>query len=364
MNALRRQLLGRRPQLNGKHQSIFSPSLHPLQHRRTVVTETILTTTHTIFESIHTVSGAPWAVAIPLSAFIVRAALTSIFTVSAHKYRIATEELTPLNHAIRMQVWDRLNKNMEITVQQRQRLAGKEIQVKMRRLRKQFKIQFWKAFLPLMQFPVLIMAMDTLRRMVGRDGIFFSANVSGEAAKAIETAAITMAQSEASQTKVVGLDDMLDHSEDVQLYFPSFDDALVPLTPSLATEGALWFPNLLLPDPTGFVMPVMLSGTIIANVLVSFRKSHEDPKIKTTISRPTMIISGAFVAGGLVVGLLSVSMPAAMQLYWISSASFSLVQAPVINWLYPRKTRIVIPTKELGWKPDRVARALGKGGGK
>lgn len=46
-------------------------------------------------------------------------------------------------------------------------------------------------------------------------------------------------------------------------------DGVVPIEPSLATEGMLWFDNLMVPDFTG-ILPFAVSGIVYAMYSVLF----------------------------------------------------------------------------------------------
>jgi inner membrane protein COX18 len=108
--------------------------------------------------------------------------------------------------------------------------------------------------------------------------------------------------------------------------------------PTLATEGALWFPDLLAGDPTG-VLPVVLSATLILNI----RKGWGIMTPSTDLADlPTMqLYQATFFRGlGLFLQLMAVNvgwsayvseLPAALMIYWITSANVATLQTYLLE---------------------------------
>lgn len=105
--------------------------------------------------------------------------------------------------------------------------------------------------------------------------------------------------------------------------------------PSLANEGALWFPDLLAGDPTG-ALPVLLTASILLNVNMGWKSASrleisEMPKLQMY---QTIFFSGLRVF----IQVLAVNvgfsgwfyeMPTALMIYWITSTNVATLQ----TWL-------------------------------
>ena len=123
---------------------------------------------------------------------------------------------------------------------------------------------------------------------------------------------------------------------------------------SLATEGMLWFPNLMVPDPTGYLSGIVM-GLTVANVWWGSRKSGRaggSARIDKIQRGLRVTILGAMV----LIYRLTLDMPAALLLYWGSGAAVNLVQHMVLDIVRPlrappsackRKARIPINMKNV-----------------
>lgn len=124
--------------------------------------------------------------------------------------------------------------------------------------------------------------------------------------------------------------------------------------PSLATEGALWFPDLLAGDPTG-ILPAVLTVSILANV----RAGWKAPKMKEIADLPRMEMVKHLSNKGLRlfiqalalnVGVASYfyGMPTALMVYWITSTNVATLQTFLLQ-------KYMFPTPSLKpWRPVSV----------
>ena len=132
--------------------------------------------------------------------------------------------------------------------------------------------------------------MDTLRRMTGtEDGMLFLATKS------------------------------LTTLEGRQNTAPGTMDHLIPMEPSLATEGMLWFDNLMIPD---LILPFALSG--ISFAMFSYIRGLAlvgcNPEGVRTAPSWNLSKRKYLLLAALVVGPATLMFPSAMLLYWISSS--------------------------------------------
>jgi len=99
----------------------------------------------------------------------------------------------------------------------------------------------------------------------------------------------------------------------------------IPIEQSFATEGALWFPDLLAADPQ-MVLPFMLSGAILLNLSNAEGNTIWQKRLKRSLG----IV-------GLALGPLTLQLPSAMLIYWISSSMLAYIQAAVLDRVMPIK---------------------------
>ncbi len=112
-------------------------------------------------------------------------------------------------------------------------------------------------------------------------------------------------------------------------------EAVVPVEPSLATDGMLWFPDLTAADPM-LVLPFMLSGIMFLNI---YSGQHRGiPGVAMTRRRIRIMRALGVVA--LAVGPLTLQIPTAMLLYWVSSGMFAYWQNLLIDHYMPIKSPV------------------------
>ncbi|XP_078366701.1 cytochrome c oxidase assembly protein COX18, mitochondrial-like isoform X2 [Oculina patagonica] len=94
-------------------------------------------------------------------------------------------------------------------------------------------------------------------------------------------------------------------------------EAILPC-PEMANEGALWFSNLTVADPT-LIIPFAVGIFNLANIELNVLKRH-----KTTTFQRTLTNTLRFVSVGMI--FVASQVPSAMCLYWSVSAFFGLAQ--------------------------------------
>ena len=181
------------------------------------------------------------------------------------------------------------------------------------RMVKQNRAQNWKTYIPLIKIPIWFTMMETIRRMTGTEHGMLS----------LIAKPLTALKGKENP----GLGTM---------------DELIPIEPSLATEGMLWFNNLSIPDPT-IILPFALSGIVftffsarINNVEVLPGLSMPREQALRTQSwnqwKNRTIKLGAFA-----IGPATLMFPSAMLLYWFSSTLAALT----IGYLWQKLPPII-----------------------
>ena len=180
-------------------------------------------------------------------------------------------------------------------------------------------VQYWRSLLSWVQLPVFLVVIESIRKMCG------------------------------TQSGLLGLL-MKSPGEDasrVEILAGMGSGSSLEVRHSLSTEGALWFPDLLLPDP-GLILPFILSGCLFANIMVHDRMAAAagmgPGKWQLRLQRSVKMVA-------LAIGPATLGVPSAMLVYWISSSLCVLGQnvflerylpgKPVVEPCKPRTTNLV-----------------------
>lgn len=292
MNSIRSQVF--RGQRQRPWRSVVSSSQIRKFHqtRPTRGINDILDVSAGFIHGVHSISHLPWVASIPLTALIVRTCLglpLHIYTkINARRER----EIAPLmaswvNHIMmkgQSKGWSK-------------REISKEIRFRHTDLRRRANVSSLSRFAGLIQIPVWISLMESVRGMCG--------NKNG-----LVPWLLSMMSSES------------DGAEHLHL----------TVEPTLANEGALWFPDLLAGDPTG-ALPLLLSASIVLNIRngwhVASRKELADmPKMQ-------MLQHGFWAGLRVFMQVLALNvgastyfyeMPTALMIYWITSTNVATLQ--------------------------------------
>ena len=172
-------------------------------------------------------------------------------------------------------------------------------------LSKTFRISRLSAFSSLMQLPVFLLLIETIRRMCGGG----SGLLSWVAEKISAVGKQTVS---------------------------------VPIETSMALEGGLWFPDLLSPDPM-LILPAVLSSVLFLNVSEYGRLAET---ASSELSRRQVIFNRALKLVALVLFPLTLKLPAGMLIYWISSALSATLMNLLLRFAMPLQKSLA-PCKPL-----------------
>lgn len=256
--------------------------------------EETVTFSHTLLQTLHSTTSLPWVYTLPLFAVAVRTALFLPLAIHVRRVNQKQISLQPI-----IQSWQHTLKKE--TIQEVGHLGPQASQqrllIKMRKKRieiyKRWGCQYWKNFLPFAQIPVFLSVMEAIRQMCGAHQGFLG-----------------MMLRKDPETDTV--------------------QRIVELDPSLALEGALWFPNLLMADPQ-LVLPFVLSATILLNIIgTRFRSVGTRSKFQTRLERILATLA-------LAIGPVMLNVPSALLVYWIGSSSSAFAQSAILDVLMPIK---------------------------
>lgn len=220
----------------------------------------------------------------------------------------------------------------------------KELADKQTQIYKRWGCERWKPFLPLLQLPVWLVLVETIRRMCGTHkgllGLVTDwSSTGGDAGK---TAAASGTSSDGLVQAVASVDVPLGGLE--QLGGDTTAQSVLGLEPSMATEGILWFTDLTAPDPM-LILPFMLSASMLLNIFS--KESNALPYAQRSKGQQRLTRALAVVA--LAAGPLTLQLPSAILVYWISSGLLGYGQFVLLRHLMPMKAPIT---------PQRLAQQI------
>lgn len=291
---------------------------HASHPKHSAILDACLNQTHTLIAGLHASTGLPWFATLPLTAFLVRVCLITPLKIYNHQQVKRQLALRPLLFAWARPLRLRINEQHaalgEAYVQEE---FTHELKIKGRQLQKKLGVSNLGLLAPLIQLPIWLVIMETIRKMCGtHHGLL------GLVAKSF------------SQLDSEGWTD----TSSVVVDYAAASE------PSMAIEGALWFPNLLDTDPK-LLLPFMLSASIFGLIrhtdLSVIRRNGRKTKWQKRLSRIFKLLA-------LAIGPLTLHMPSAMLVYWLSSSLMALCQ----SYLFERSLPYPPPT--LPCKPNKT----------
>jgi len=268
----------------------------------------IVTVTHDALTALHSFTGLPWAYTLPLFALTLRTTLIlplSIYQRRATQRRVA---LIPLIQSWRYALQkETMREAGHLGPVGAQNILMHKLRTKRKELYRRWRCGSWKNFLGLAQLPVFLATMEAIRGMAGSHQGWWGMITSSEFIK-------------------VGVE----RTDAVLTADGLVKTPLIPVESTFATEGALWFPDLLVPDPQ-LILPFLLSGAILLNIF-----GHRPAQMGVWQTRFTR--SMGIVA--LAVGPIMMHVPSALVLYWVSSSMLAYGQSLLLERLVPIQKRV------------------------
>ncbi|KAJ5709981.1 hypothetical protein N7493_009573 [Penicillium malachiteum] len=260
-----------------------------------------------LIHGVHDVTCLPWVISIPLTALLVRTLVGLPIQYYTRVHARRERDIAPLLYSwkVAMEKEGRREGKTTKQITQMLNLRGKA-------LREKWNVNPWVKGASLLQIPVWISLMEGIRGMCG--------NTSGLVPWLLS---LFRPNKESADEAIQSLN--------------------LTIEPTLANEGALWFPDLLVGDPTG-ALPALLTASILLNVnmgwkAVSFKEMAEMPKLQMYqnffFSGLRMFIQVLAVNVGLSGWFYE--MPAALMIYWIASSNIATLQTWLLSkYMYLR----------------------------
>lgn len=241
----------------------------------------------------------------------------------------------------------------------------KEMEKKRKELYKTFGLKRWPQFVGLIQLPVWLLVIETIRKMCGAKegllGLIENAviepdakaeelgrirdqaigkggdvgGVLGEGTGEVMGSSGMIRLTDATGTAVAATGNSttstIGEVGSQILETSTSMTSQVPVVASMATEGILWFPNLLVPDPQMY-LPWVLMSSIMANLQLAKMHAGMDgadlTRFRTAVHRTLMMLSVA-------IAFVTVELPAAILIYWCSSSGGAIVQSLLLRRFMP-----------------------------
>jgi inner membrane protein COX18 len=318
-------------------------AFHASAPRQAAGLDAILYLPHEMMSLVHT--QVPWYAAIPLSAFLLRAALVTSFGTWARSLMARYIGLQPLRQAIARTKRDEVLKEMH---KQGGARSPKEAQIRAMAGVKEVVNELdsrWKVTLKgqvawtLIQIPIFFTMAEVIRKMCGaRDGLLALTASSVRSMKDWVTGGTQAATNAAASPSALEASGALSAPDALSIANALNNatattnvDALSTLAtsplfePTLATEGMLWFPNLITPDP---FLPFIVSGLMFSNIYFSKNAPTSEKNWPNLIRRTLLCVS-------LLIGPLCQNLPAGLMLYWAGSTTSVMAWNKWLDWKYP-----------------------------
>ena len=294
------------PRKTGPRTSKLSRDFSATPHRPFI--DECLIGTHTVITALHDSTRLSWAVTIPLLAFLVR--IVIVYPIELYGNRVygrhceVMRQLEGSRLAIEKEVQEAHRDKSPVELRRLQNIALRSMY---RQLKKQNGAQIWKSWMRFVKVPIYLTVMETMRRMTGTEDGMLSL-----AARSLTT------------------------FRGRQYPEPSTADDLIPLEPSFATEGILWFNNLMMPDPL-LILPFAMSG-IMFGTLGRYRAIYSispgsSPERIMKFSRLNYRWNKCLKLAALTLGPATLLFPSAMLLYCISTNLATVVVHPVVRFI-------------------------------
>ncbi|KAI1401966.1 hypothetical protein F4819DRAFT_303996 [Hypoxylon fuscum] len=300
--------------------------------------------------SIHAATHIPWFLMIPLIA----AGINLVFRQPSHIYtHKILQRRSRLGLVLRAWSW-RIQRDVVregIPPKQQKKEVVKRFQRTTKRIYRSLGLQEWKMYSGVLAVPFWLVGIDSVRRLCGGPmGILGNLLTRTDSDKAITSGTQGSTEAAASSTDI-----SITAASQISAVDPSAASTVVEHArhlpdPSIALEGCLWFPDLSVADPY-HILPLALSVTIVATMLPKTSagrrqlfglKSADDEtsELTPTAQRQLRLRRGLMFLGASI-GFVTMDMPAALHLYWLSSSAMQWSMSKALSHFMPIKENTV-----------------------
>ncbi|KAI0384651.1 hypothetical protein F5Y04DRAFT_218440 [Hypomontagnella monticulosa] len=334
------------PYLHGHQQGVRSFHIGPMALAAVQATQDMII-------NIHSITNIPWFLIIPGLAIGINVIFRQPFTAYAHRIQQRRREFDVV-----LRGWNMRHRNDIMREGLPPEQHGKEALSRFKktqsRIYNKMGLQNWRLFLNILGFPFWVLGIDSVRRICGGPrgivgsiltGVTDDAPLGSSTPESVEivTPPTDVATTSASQASVFDANTASAMTEHVR-HLPD---------PSIAVEGCLWFPDLSVADPF-HVLPLALSLVLFLNMLPKTRAGKrqlfglDSRELSTMESQTQLRLRRMLICATFLIGPVTMDMPAALHLYWVTSTITHAISTKVLLYLMPMKVKLV----ELCKNPD------------
>lgn len=276
-------------------------NFHATAPRKNGAIDAFLYLPHEMISHLH--NYLPWYATLPLSAFLIRGLLVTTAGSYARALMARYIGTHPVRQAIAYQKRNELMQRGGYSNPKEARTAiTKAVKKETQELDKRWNCTIYgQLSWTLAQIPIFFTMAEVIRQMCGtRDGLLGIA------------------------LRNLGL-----RSGTETVHGVTLSDPNSWFQPSLAEEGMLWFPDLLVADP---FLPFVVSGLMFTNVYLSKNTASADPSAAPTFTRAVRL---GLMGASLMIGPMCQDLPAALMLYWAGSTGSVILWNFWLDWRYP-----------------------------
>ena len=298
--------------------------------------ETALSASHTLLTTLHTTAHTPWYLTIPLFALALN--LTTRLPTMLYSRRVAVrrQHLEPLTRAGGARVHAEMAAEYSAAgsatpdakgwMEEFHKRNMKVVKGRMRR----WGVQMWKDWVPaLAVFPVWILGVEALRRMCGGPRGVLGSMVFGR---------LPWGGAAGGEGVAQGLGQVQEGLAQVDVGGALATASGYVADPSMAVEGCLWFGDLTAADPL-HVLPIALSvvlvGKLVPKTVAGLRVLFGLDPIPMGASKTRARVHRVMLILAMVIGPMTMDLPAALHLYWLSTAVLTTALAAIVSRLMP-----------------------------
>lgn len=275
---------------------------HPTRPTRLV--QEALDASSGLFCGIHSITGLPWVASIPLTALLVRTVVGLPLQIYTRIHARRERDIQPLIKS--WQIYHEKNAKVSHPNDNPKVIAMKYTEQSRRQLRQRWKVKTGYQLAGVLQLPIWLSLVESLRAL------------SGTGTAILDWIVPFVASPEEWQQE------RIEHAKHL-------------FQPSMADEGALWFPDLLAGDPSG-----TLSAILTVSILVNIRSGWRALPAKEIAEMSTVQMYQSFFFRALrgTVQLLALNvglagwayqMPASLMIYWITSSNIATLQTFLLD---------------------------------
>ncbi|KAI1471146.1 uncharacterized protein F4812DRAFT_167780 [Daldinia caldariorum] len=305
------------------------------------VAASVIQTAEDAILAFHGLTHIPWFLSIPIVAVGISLAFRVPFNVYIHRINYRRARFTPV-----LMGWtgriarDLRRERVKPSHERKETLARHKKLAK--RIYRTVGLQDWKLYSNILGLPFWLLGVESVRWICGGPRGLLGHLILGRA-EDDATASNTPGDVEAAISPLDVTTAAADQAATAAEHIKNLPD------PSIAFEGCLWFPDLSVPDPY-HILPVALSSLLVWNMLPKSQAGLRqlaglNPEDKFIVETPAITrqrrLRRILIVLCSLIGPMTADLPAALHLYWLSTAGTQTITSKVLAKFMPIDTKVV-----------------------